>query len=258
MLQFKSVKPMLAKTYENQDTTGWLMSEKLDGIRAIWDGVKLVSREGNEFSAPAWFLAQLPADIALDGELWISRGAFQKTLSVVRKKTPVYAEWQSVTFRVFDAPNIKGGFEDRLSACVVALEGYAVASVVEHTVCRDSSHMHAAFGALCADGAEGLMLRRPASPYEHKRSSSLLKLKPSDSCEAVMVGSEPGEGRLAGLVGALVVVWRGLKFRIGTGLDDEARANPPEVGSKITFGFCGLTDSGMPRFPTFIAVRNYE
>lgn len=249
---------MLAKTYESQDPTGWLMSEKLDGIRAIWDGVKLSSRDGNEFSTPAWFLAQLPSDVALDGELWIARGAFQKTLSVVRKKTPVDAEWQAVTFRVFDAPSIKGGFEYRLAACAVALGGCAIASVVEHTVCRDACHMHATFGALCADGAEGIMLRRPASPYEQKRSSSLLKLKPSDSCEAVMVGSESGKGRLAGLVGALVVVWRGLKFRIGTGLDDESRANPPAIGSKISFGFCGLTDSGLPRFPTFIAVRNYE
>jgi DNA ligase-1 len=252
------MKPMLAKTYDNQDPTGWLMSEKLDGIRAIWDGSKLVSRDGNEFSAPTWFLAQLPADTMLDGELWIARGAFQKTLSVVRKKTPIAAEWQAVTFRVFDAPAIKGGFEARLAACGTILAGCAIASVVEHTICRDSRHMHATFGALCADGAEGIMLRRPASPYEQKRSSSLLKLKPSDSCEAVLVGSESGDGRISGLVGALVVAWRGLKFKIGTGLDDETRANPPKMGARITFGFCGLTDAGLPRFPTFIAVRNYE
>ena len=102
------------------------------------------------------------------------------------------------------------------------------------------------------------MLRRPSSAYEQKRSSSLLKLKPSDSSEAVMVGAENGEGRLAGLVGALVVVWRGLRFKVGTGMDDETRANPPKVGSKITFGFCGLTDAGLPRFPTFVGVRDYE
>lgn len=252
------MKPMLAKTYDNQPVNGWLMSEKLDGIRAIWTGQKLISRDGNEFSTPAWFLAQLPSDTALDGELWIARGAFQRTLSVVRKKTPIDAEWQAVTFRVFDAPSIAGGFEVRLAACERVLVGCAIASVVEHTACRDAGHMHATFGALCADGAEGIMLRRPSSAYEQKRSSSLLKLKPSDSSEAVMVGAENGEGRLAGLVGALVVVWRGLRFKVGTGMDDETRANPPKVGSKITFGFCGLTDAGLPRFPTFVGVRDYE
>jgi DNA ligase-1 len=127
------MQPMLAKTYDNQPVNGWLMSEKLDGIRAVWTGQKLISRDGNEFSAPAWFLAQLPDDVVLDGELWIARGAFQKTLSVVRKKTPIDAEWQAVMFRVFDAPSVKGGFEVRLAACERVLVGCAIASVVEHT-----------------------------------------------------------------------------------------------------------------------------
>lgn len=252
------MKPMLAKTYADQSPTGWLMSEKLDGVRAIWDGSKLWSRAGNQFFPPAWFLAQLPSGVCLDGELYIGCGQFQAAVSVVKKKRPTDSEWLAIRFCVFDAPRAGGGFEARLAFCESALTGSTVASVVPHRACTGKPDMDGFFAELCAAGAEGIMLRAPGSAYDECRSSSLLKYKPHDSDEAVMVGSEAGEGRLAGLVGALVVAWRGITFRIGTGFSDAQRRNPPQVGALITFGFCGLTDAGCPRFPTFIAERSYE
>ena len=245
-------------TYENQDPTGWIMSEKLDGVRAIWDGEKLMSRNGNEFFPPAWFTTQLPAGVSLDGELFIGRGMFQATVSVVKKKLPQDAGWREIKFCVFDAPNATGGFEERLAFCETVLDESEIASVVQHVLCKSRGHMQRFYLDLCDAGAEGIMIRESGSAYHKRRSASLLKYKPFHSDEAVMIGTESGEGRLAGKIGALILKWGDVTFKVGSGLNDHIRACPPKIGAVISFGFCGLTDGGCPRFPTFLAERSYE
>ena len=170
---------LLAKSYSGQDVTGWLMSEKLDGVRAVWTGSHFVSRTGNVFVAPEWFTRHLPA-IRLDGELFCGRGMFQTTVGIVRTKTHVDSDWKTVRYCVFDAPDITGGFEARLAACEHLLADVAIADVVAQTVCTGDDHLSDVFASLCADGAEGVMLRKPGSDYEPKRSSTLLKYKPVD------------------------------------------------------------------------------
>lgn len=254
----KGTKPMLAGNYESQNIRGWLMSEKLDGVRALWNGRELLSRNGNKFNAPEWFTRQLPTGVELDGELYLGRGLFQATVSVVKKKAPVDAEWRNLRYCVFDAPGAAGGFEQRLAFCASALAGCAVAAVVAHRACASKADMDGFFEKTCSLGGEGVMLRRPGSAYERKRSASLLKYKPFQSDEAEMVGKEPGKGRLKGTVGALILKWRDVVFKVGTGMGDKQRADPPRIGSRITFGYCGLTDGGVPRFPTFLGERSYE
>lgn len=252
------LKPLLAKTYQGQPVTGWWMSEKLDGVRAIWTGAELVSRNGNRFAAPDWFLAQLPKQVMLDGELYAGRQAFQTCVGRVRKKTPVDADWRGLHYQVFDAPAVAGGFEARLAAAEQALAGCAVASVVAQTCCADARHLQAFFADLVAQGAEGIMLRRPGSAYEGKRSNHLLKFKPTESDEAEVIGHAAGQGKHAGRLGALVCRWRGVVFQIGTGLSDALREAPPTLGAAVTFAYQGVTDGGVPRFPVFIAGRDYE
>jgi DNA ligase 1 len=249
---------MLAKNYDEQSIMGWLMSEKLDGIRAIWTGSKLVSRNGNQFFAPKWFTDQLPAGVCLDGELFINRGMFQKTVSIVKKHAPIDSEWSHVRYCVFDAPDIDAPFKSRLAFCKKTVKKSTVAEIVEHHEFRFTSEMEAFYSDVVASGAEGIMLRDPKSKYEHKRSNSLLKYKPFESDEAVMIGAEGGEGKFSGMVGAIVLKWRGVTFKVGSGLTDEIRTSPPKIGAAITFGFCGLTDGGIPRFPTFVSERSYE
>jgi DNA ligase-1 len=251
------MKAMLAKGYEGQGVTGWLISEKLDGVRALWDGENLISRNGNVFAAPDWFKAALPA-MPLDGELYIDRQMFQTTVGIVRKKAPIDAEWRRLQYKVFDAPSHPGGFEQRLSAAHAALAGNAIAQVIEQTPCTGKAHLDALFASLVAQGAEGLMLRRPGSAYEQKRTDALLKYKPFDTAEARVIGHTDGEGRLAGMVGALICLWKGKQFQVGAGMNDATRQSAPGIGAAITFGFQGLTDGGIPRFPTFVAVRDYE
>src|SRR5512146_419242 len=102
---------LLAETWDNsQDLAGWWMSEKLDGVRAYWDGKQFLSRQGNLFHAPDYFLDGLP-ETALDGELWIGRKKFQRTVSIVRRQDKTDL-WNEVRFVVFDAPAAGRGFED--------------------------------------------------------------------------------------------------------------------------------------------------
>lgn len=111
------IKVMLAQNYnpDVHDPTGWYMSEKLDGVRCYWNGKRLYSRNGNVFFAPAWWKAKLPK-IALDGELWSTRDAFQKIVSIVKKKNGIDDEWKHIKYHVFDAPLIKAPFKDRIEA----------------------------------------------------------------------------------------------------------------------------------------------
>lgn len=251
------MKAMLAKDYEGQDVTGWWISEKLDGVRALWDGESLTSRNGNIFAAPNWFKAALPA-LPLDGELYIDRQMFQKTVGIVRKKTPVDAEWRRIQYMVFDAPTQTCGFEQRTAVAESALIGNTVARVSEQTKCTGMAHLAAIFTDLVSSGAEGLMLRRPGSAYEQKRSDCLIKYKPFETDEASVIGHIPGAGRLSGMVGALVCLWRGKRFQVGAGMNNETRQRAPCIGSTITFAFQGVTDGSVPRFPVFLVERNYE
>jgi len=252
------MKPMLAKTYCGQDVSGWLMSEKLDGVRAIWTGSELISRAGNKFFAPKSFTAHLPSGVMLDGELYIGRGKFQTTVGIVRKHTPLESEWKDIRYCVFDAPKMQGGFKGRLEFCDRVLKGCKVAEVVRHVPCEDRSCLERFFDELCAVGAEGVMLRRPDSDYEQRRSNSLLKYKPFKSDEAVVLGYEGGKGRYTGLIGALLCQWKDKVIKLGTGLSDIQRWMPPDIGAHVTFKFQQLTDGGVPRFPVFLAERNYE
>lgn len=240
--------PTLAQTYAGQDPSGWLMSEKLDGVRALWDGARLVSRNGNPFPAPAEWLAKLPP-VSLDGELWLGRGRFQETLSCVKR-----GDFSRLRLMAFDAPEHPGTFADRLWSIPCG----EICQPLQHLTCQSREHLETYFQILTNGGGEGVMIRHPGAPYEHGRTKNLLKYKPHEDAEGVLVGTDPGAGKYSGQVGALLLSWRDRLVKVGSGLTDEIRLFPPSQGALVTFRFCGLTDSGAPRFPTFQAVRNYE
>lgn len=95
---------MLAGVYRpGIELNAYWVSEKLDGVRAYWDGQRLISRRGNRYRAPAWFTRGFPPE-PLDGELWSGRERFESLLSSARKQTPADAEWRQQRFMVFDLP----------------------------------------------------------------------------------------------------------------------------------------------------------
>ena len=249
---------------EDFDPTGWWMSEKLDGVRAYWDGDHFISRQGNVYTAPAWFTAALP-QVVLDGELWMGRKAFQRPVSVVRRADGPEA-WKDVCFVAFDMPNCDGAFEHRQAVMRALYDGSIATSTVAERYwrvltqdrCSGMEGMLTRLKLVVGQGAEGLMLRQPGSAYEVGRSSTLLKIKPFSDAEATVIGHTKGKGRHKGRTGALEVDYGGVKFSIGTGLKDADRVKPPPVGARITFRYTELTDGGVPKCASFVAVRDYE
>ncbi|HET6878888.1 MAG TPA: DNA ligase [Pirellulales bacterium] len=248
---------LLAHTWENDlDLTDWWMSEKLDGVRAYWDGKQFVSRQGNVYHAPDFFVAGLP-ELPLDGELWMGRKAFQRCVSIVRRQDKSDL-WQSIRFLVFDMPTAGGPFEERLEQLrdCLAPNRARFAEIHEHDRCRGLDHLREELARVEALGGEGLMLRQPGSPYEAGRSPTLLKVKTFHDAEARVVEHLPGTGRHKGRLGALgVVLPDGTSFSIGTGFSDAERDHPPAIGSVVTFRYQELSDRGVPRFPSFVRVR---
>lgn len=244
----------LAQVYQDGlDLGRYWVSEKLDGVRAYWDGEKLVSRQGKPIRAPAWFVAGFPRQ-PLDGELWLGRGQFERLVGTVRRQDALDAEWQQVRYMVYDLPQADGNFNQRLarlqdlvrqaaSPWLVALEQFRVADKSDLLRRRDQ---------VLAAGGEGLMLHRDDRAFVSGRSDALQKLKPYQDGEARVVGHLPGKGKYAGQVGALALESAdGRRFAVGSGLPDSLRQAPPAIGSQITYRYSGLTAHGQPRFPRF-------
>lgn len=264
----KSTAPpvLLAHPWDKSDPTGWWMSEKLDGVRAWWDGEKFISRLGNTYHAPEWFKALLPNTV-LDGELWVGRRQFQKTISVVRKLVPTDSEWQDITYVLYDAPTHGGVFEDRIKYLESLFPtfshnngaGVGQVCVLEQIQVKSAEHMQTMLSSVEALGGEGLVIRQAGSLYESDRSWTCQKVKTFIDDEAEVIGYTDGRGKHKGRVGALVVKWGDKEFEIGTGLTDKDRENPPAIGSIITFRYTSLSeDKGLPKPASYVGVRDYE
>jgi DNA ligase-1 len=239
------------------DPTPYLVSEKYDGVRALWNGNALRTRTGNIIAAPAWFTKKLPK-LPLDGELWMARGQFEKLSGAVRKTIPQDDEWRQIRYMVFELPDAPGTFAERYEKIrrIVAEAGFAQLVTVEQFRLPNNTALRRKLAEIVAAGGEGLMLHRADAPYVTGRNDALLKLKPLDDAEAIVTGYIPGKGKYAGKMGALQVQTAdGRRFQIGTGFSDEIRANPPAIGATVTYTFRGLTKNGLPRFASFWRVR---
>lgn len=240
------------------DVSEYWVSEKLDGVRGHWDGQRLRTRSGSAIAVPAWFIAGWPT-VPMDGELWIGRGRFEQVSAIVRAAPANDPAWREVRFMVFDLPGHGGRFQARVGSIRALLAGAGIAWLrpVPQFRVADAALLDARLAAVVAAGGEGLMLHHRDARYRAGRSEGLLKYKTHDDAEAVVVGHTAGKGKYAGMVGALIVQRAdGLRFRLGTGLSDAQRANPPPIGAQITYRYNGLTAHGIPRFARFMRVRH--
>ncbi|KAK4055379.1 hypothetical protein OIO90_003217 [Microbotryomycetes sp. JL221] len=285
-LQNSAIQLLMANKFdpEKLDPKGYWISEKLDGVRAFWDGQgTLWTRMARPFSAPKAFLdrkkshdtvcyqdqhandkihIELPRGHSLDGELFIDRGRFDETSGIVRTTVVGVdsdARWQQIKYMVFDIPSYGHlPFETRQAKLNDLFTGnpQGLVSVVEQVECKGMDHLIELVNAVADKGGEGVMLRQPKSIYVNKRDKSLLKVKSFYDAEARVVGYEPGRGKYEGMVGSLICEMEsGMRFNVGSGLTDERRSNPPEIDSIITYKFQELTKLGVPRFPTFVGQR---
>ena len=253
---------MLAKVYHpGIDLADYWVSEKYDGVRGYWDGRQLFTRSGERVQAPAWFTAGWPTT-PLDGELWAGHGQFGRVSSTVRQQVPDDAAWRRMRFMVFDVPEHGGPFSDRITALNAVVEQLRQPWVVAVTQTRATTHaaLQTQMRRVVKAGGEGLMLHRGDSLYTATRNGDLLKVKPHEDAEARVLAHLPGQGKYTGMLGALQVETvtsgngpaPGVRFKIGTGLSDAQRLDPPPVGSVVTYRYRGLTAGGVPRFASFV------
>lgn len=251
---------LLSDARADIDPRGHLVSEKLDGVRAVWDGQRLRFRSGRPVVAPAWFTEALPP-VALDGELWGGRGRFDGVSGTVRRAVPDDAGWRALRLRVFDLPGGAGDFASRCAQIgALAHESPSIAwSPVEQFRLPDRAALMTRLDTVVRAGGEGLVLHRADALWAPGRSGALLKLKPLHDAEAQVLAHERGQGRLAELMGSLRVrSTDGTEFRVGTGFSDAERREPPPIGSWITYTHRGLTPAGLPRFASYLRRRDAE
>ena len=252
---------LLAKTVQHDtDVSLYLVSEKLDGVRAYWDGESLRTRSGKVIQAPAWFVEKFPKR-PLDGELWSGRGQFDRLSGIVRQKTPDDAGWRSVRYMLFELPEASGTFRERVQALQQITREAAVPwlQTIEQFEVRDREELDRRLKVVIQAGGEGLMLHRADASYVTGRSDSLLKMKPWHDAEATVIAHLPGKGKYQGMLGALRVrTGDGIEFDLGTGMNDRIRKNPPPIGTVVTYRYRGLTERGIPRFASYYRVREQE
>jgi DNA ligase-1 len=250
---------LLAERYmAGQDVAHYWVSEKLDGVRAHWDGRQLRFRSGNAVPAPAWFVQALPPQ-QLDGELWIGRGSFDQLSGIVRRATPIDTEWRQVRYMIFELPEATGTFSERIEQikALIAQTGVPWLQPVEQFRLSDAKALQKKLDEAVRGGGEGLMLHRADARYETGRSSALLKLTPWLDAEARVIAHLPGKGKYAGMLGALrVEMPDGQRFSLGSGFTDAQRRSPPPLDTLVTYRYRELTRNGIPRFPRFLRVRD--
>ncbi|MEO1940665.1 MAG: DNA ligase, partial [Candidatus Thioglobus sp.] len=259
LLQTAFAKPdlFLLKTYDdNKSVVGWVMSEKLDGVRGFWDGEKLITRSGNLIHTPSWFIKNYPP-YAIDGELWTKRGDFENISSIVRTKN-ADQRWRQITHQIFEVPNQSGGLLDRLAI----LKTYLVANpntpirIIPQVAISIKKQLSDYLEDVVNDNGEGVVVRNPNALYQTGRLSSALKVKKYFDTECIVLKILPGNGKYINMMGSVVCQTdTGKQVKIGSGFKHKDRVNPPIVGSKITFKYYGFTNKGNFKYPVYLRVR---
>lgn len=261
------IRPMLARAYAGiLSEGGWFVEPKLDGLRAVWDGDDLYSRNGKKLYNPVdviLYLRQEFPNVSLDGELFAKD--WGSTHSAVRKHEGSKGE---VDYFVFDVTVIdkeeqvdktwherRALLSDLLRNCgdspirtltSIPLAGRNVKVVAKQYVSK---------------GFEGIILKRSEAVYQPgKRSKDWLKVKFVNEVDAKIVGVEEGKGKLKGMLGALAVrTEEGEEFKVGTGMSNSERKflwskHEGLIGLTVTLRY-QMDKKIVGRFPSYVRLR---
>lgn len=241
----------------------YFVSEKFDGIRALWDGQNMFSKSGKILAIPRCFSEKLAVlDLQkgefVEGELWIDYGAFEVISSIARRKNPTCEDFSKVKYLIFNAHlGESSDFFANLTKIQSILDSQDLAQeiqVITQHKFATQKELSDFFNAVIAKGGEGVIVRD---------SRVAFKLKPQNDAECKIVDFSRGKGRIRGKVGAIICealadknsgIKCGVIFRIGSGLSDEMRENPPKIGTIITYKFSGVSKNGIPKHTRFLRI----
>ncbi|WP_418185263.1 DNA ligase [Aliarcobacter vitoriensis] len=234
----------------------YYMSEKLDGIRAYWSGKELQTKNGNKIFAPNWFTQNFPP-FELDGELFTKQNDFENIQSIVlSQKEPI--EWENITYNIFEIPNAKGDFKERLDFLENWLKDNPnkFIKIIPQKKINSKHELNIFLDEVLAKNGEGVMLKNYTLNYFSGRSENVLKVKKFFDDEAeVIFQNLRKDGSLKSLK---VRLKNGVEFNLGNGFSNKDRENPPKIGSFVTFKYYDLTKNGKPKFTSFLRVRQKE
>lgn len=247
-----------AKIYDKSkhNITNWYMSEKLDGIRAYWNGKEFISKNGNKIYAPDWFIKDFP-NFELDGELWSKRDDFENIQNIVLDINPT-SKWNEITYNIFEVPNTEGNFDKRLEKIKSWLEKNPnkFIKIIPQKICKNDSELNNYLKELIDKKAEGLIVKNPELNYFTGRNENILKVKKFYDEEGFVIGlNYSKDNKFKSLK---LKLENGVIFNLGGGFSDKQRENPPKIGDIVTFKYYDLTKNNKPKFASFLRVRKKE
>lgn len=248
---------LLKKYDETKNIIGWVVSEKLDGVRGFWDGKRLLTRSGNELYPPKWFLENYPP-FAIDGELWTKRADFENIVSIVRSKNS-NIRWQDITHNIFEVPNQSGGVLQRLDILSKYLQQNPskFIKIIEQLPIKSKKQIKLLLDKVVSNNGEGLVVRNPNTPYQVGRLSNALKLKKYIDDECMVIEILKGKGKFFNKMGSIKCRLKNNDIvKIGSGFTDLEREYFVKIGTKITFKYYGRTKKGKYKYPVFLRIQH--
>lgn len=280
---------MLAKKFEDEEHKvkgkEFVITEKLDGMRTIMivenGNVTFFSRQGQPITGLVEIIrdaVSLP-DNVYDGELLIAnaddykdREVLQETLKIARKDREkrglVLHLFDMIPIEEFKAGESKATYRKRkeeLSFIVEKLGSPYIKVVPNLYVGKDLDVIPKLLEEMNRKGKEGLMLNVSDGKYQCKRTDVLLKIKSMNTMDCKIIGFEEGTGKYEGMLGALLLDYKGYELRCGSGFTDEDRKeiwnNKEKYLGKIAeiqyFRESRNQDGGLSvSFPVFICIRH--
>lgn len=247
--------PQKPSVYTDQNISGWIMSEKLDGIRGIWDGKQFYSKSGKILNVPSWFIKNFPT-FRLDGEFWSKRDDFENIQSTVLDKNPS-KNWENITFNIFDIPDKSGDFFTRLEFGKkwFATNQNEYVKFLEQKVCADKKSLDDFLNQIIKLKGEGVIVKNPNETYNNGRSHYVLKVKKVQDMEGEVIGYNHNL-KTKIFKSLKIKLENGIIFDLGGGLNKTIKNNLPKIGDVVTFKYFGFTKYGKPKFATFLRVRS--
>ena len=232
------------------------MSEKLDGIRAYWNGKELLTKNGNKIYIPKTLTKNYPP-FALDGELWTKRNDFENIQSIVLDKTPT-KKWKEITYNIFEVPNQKGNFYKRISV----LENWLKTNnntnikIIKQIKCQNKKHLNSYLEILLNKKAEGVIIKNPNISYFTGRNKNILKVKKFKDMEGKVIAINYNDTNK--FKSLKILLENNISFNLGGGFSNKEKINPPKIGEFVTFKYYGFTKYKKPKFASFLRIRKKE